>query len=280
MKPYYLVTDLDGTLLRPNAVLSPFAKEVVHHALEQGIFISYATARSYKSSMDVVGDIDWRYPLILYNGALLFDPIKKELLEGAFLSPALTDEVIRLGQAFGLSPLWFALDERNEERVLHRPLQRTGDLQFVASRPNDSRFREVSELLYSDQHHTLILTFIGLKAELEPLMNAIRTKFQGEVHLHFMPDNYIADHYFLEVSHPQANKRDGLLMWAKHMGCSPKDIIVFGDNMNDIGMFEAAGTAMAVANAQPELRAIADDMVESNAQDGVAYFIQGLLKSK
>ncbi|WP_282935568.1 HAD family hydrolase [Paenibacillus sp. RC67] len=279
MEKYYVVTDLDGTLLRSDAVLSPFAEEVVHSALEQGIVMSYATARSYKSSTAVVGNVKWKYPLILYNGALLFDPLEMKKLDGAFLDPSLTDQVIRLGKGFGLSPLWFALDNHNEERVLHEPLQRKGDLEFLASRPNDTRFRELPELLYSELFQTLILTYIGLKEELELLVQAIRDQFQDGVHLHFMPDNYIANHYFLEVSHPKANKRDGLLMWANHIGCLPEDIIVFGDNLNDIGLFEAAGLRIAVANAQPELKAIADRTIESNSEDGVAKYIQGLLET-
>ncbi|WP_028548595.1 HAD hydrolase family protein [Paenibacillus sp. UNC451MF] len=279
MKTHYVVTDLDGTLLRSDAILSPFAKEAVNKALDQGIVMSYATARSYKSSTVVVGDVKWKYPMVLYNGALLFDPIEMKKLDGAFLSALLTDQVIRLGKTFGLSPLWFALDDHNEERVLHEPLQRKGELQFVASRPNDTRFRELPELIYSDQYQTLILTYIGPKEELEPLEKAIRNQFNDAVHLHFMPDNYIADHYFLEVSHPKANKRDGLLMWAKHMSCSPEDIVVFGDNLNDIGLFEAAGTKIAVANAQPELKAMADRTIESNSEDGVAKYVLGLLEA-
>ncbi|MBE1441726.1 HAD hydrolase family protein [Paenibacillus sp. OAS669] len=279
MKTKYVVTDLDGTLLRSDGVLSSFATNALNQALDHGIIITYATARSYKSSTTVAGNVDWKYPLILYNGALLFDPVGMKKLDGAFLSPSLTGQVIRLGKSFDLSPLWFALDEPFEERVFHEPLKRKGELQFVSSRPNDPRFRELPELHHSDRYSTLTLTYIGYKAELEPLMNAIRQQFGDFVHLHFMPDAYIADHYFLEVSHPKANKKEGLLKWAQRLGCDPEDIIVFGDNLNDIGLFAAAGTAIAVDNAQKELKAIADQIIGSNEEDGVANYVMGLIPS-
>lgn len=275
-KGYYL-TDLDGTLLRSNATLSDFTSHVVTRGLEEGAVISYATARSYTSSMAVASQIPWRYPLVLYNGALLFDPIQKRVLDGYFLSQAATEAIVALGRTRGLIPLLFALDQEDQERVLHEKLRRTGDQQFAASRPNDTRFREVKELSCPESIRTLILTYIGLLEEVEPLRDAISASLGSAVHIHLMKDNYIADHYFLEFSHPLANKHEGLLLWAKHVGCTPEEITVFGDNLNDIGMFHAAGRKVAVENAHPELKQMATETVSCNDQDGVARYLEARL---
>lgn len=277
-KGYYL-TDLDGTLLRSNATPSEYTIRVMSRALAEGAVISYATARSYQSSNAVVSQIPWSHPIVLYNGALLFDPVEKCVLDGFWLDPKTTNTLLLIGKSIGLVPLLFALDHEDKERVLHEKLGRTGDLQFAASRPNDPRFSEVEELACPDTLRPLILTYIGLFDELAPLKEKVIAALGSKVHIHFMKDNYIDNHYFLEFSHPQANKQNGLLLWAKHVGCSSADVTVFGDNLNDVGMFLAAGRKVAVANAHPEILDMADDIVQSNEEDGVAAFIEARMKA-
>lgn len=92
-----------------------------------------------------------------------------------------------------------------------------------------------------------------------------------------MKDQYIEDHYFLEFSHRKANKYEGLTMWAKLMNCHPKEVTAFGDNLNDLGMFKAAGKSIAVANAKPKLLELANELIASNDDDGVAQYIAKIL---
>ena len=105
------------------------------------------------------------------------------------------------------------------------------------SRPNDLRFREVEPLACHHTHRTLIITYIGLLDELEKIHAYVNDTYGMEVHTHLMKDLYIADHYFLEFSHFMANKQEGLLLWSKLVGCDPTEVTVFGDNLNDIGLF-------------------------------------------
>ncbi|MNQ98219.1 Sugar phosphatase YidA [compost metagenome] len=92
-------------------------------------------------------------------------------------------------------------------------------------------------------------------------------------HERFKKDNYIEGHYFLEFSHPEANKGMGLRLWAELVGCKPGEVTVFGDNLNDTGMFLEAGRKVAVANEHPDILLIADEIVLSNEEDGVAGYI-------
>lgn len=145
VKQTFILTDLDGTLLRSNASLSTYTIEVLTKAIKQGLIISFATARSYTSAHSVVSAIPWKYPIILYNGAVVFDPVNHEIIDGHWLNKKVTDEIIEYGRNNGLVPLLFALDHDDQERVLHEKLHRTGDVQFYESRPNDPRFQEVDK---------------------------------------------------------------------------------------------------------------------------------------
>jgi Cof subfamily protein (haloacid dehalogenase superfamily) len=273
MKLIYALTDLDGTLLQPDATLSSYTIEILTEALAQGHIISYATARSYTSSQAVAGDIPWKHPMVLYNGALLYDPVSGTVLDGIFMDLHITNELITLGKLHGLCPLLFGLDTDGAERVLHESLVGSGYKQFVTSRPNDARFREIVELKCPDHIQTLLLTYIGHYDELVPLMEAVRAAYGDTIHIHFMADTYIEDHYFLEFSHIDAHKGSGLKMWAKSVGCRTDEVIAFGDNLNDLGLLQEAGTKLAVSNAKLELQAIADQIIEANTANGVANYL-------
>jgi Cof subfamily protein (haloacid dehalogenase superfamily) len=278
MEKLYFLTDLDGTLLRSNSTLSAFSQQVFTAALEDGHVVSYATARSYTSSQTLVSTIPWQFPVILYNGALILDPLTQTTVGGAWLSHDITIEVISLGKSLDQVPFLFLLDENQHELVLHEPLRRIGEQGFFASRPNDRRFHEIPllQLNHLDKK-VMIVTYIGVYEELKPFYDALKLRYGTDIYLHFTLDTYLKDQYFLEVSDPLANKGAATLKWAELVGCLPEQVIVFGDNLNDLGMFEAGGKRLAVSNARPELQEKADSIIGSNDEDSVAHYMQGLL---
>jgi hypothetical protein len=81
----------------------------------------------------------------------------------------------------------------------------------------------------------------------------------------------------VEVAPAGADKGVGLRWLCAHLGIAADDVLVFGDEVNDLPMFEFAGRRVAVENAGPLVRAAADELTASNADDGVARFIERLL---
>lgn len=267
------LTDLDGTLLKNDTSISEYSIEVLKHAISQGAVISYSTARSYTSSNSVTSMIPWEFPLVLYNGALIFDPIKKEVIAGCWLSREITNSIIEEGKNHHLIPLLFCLDKTDKEHVVHEHLTKDGYIQFVKGRKNDPRFKEVEKLQCPDEYRTLILTYIGEKDELESFKISLEKIYKDKIGIHFMEDSYIKNHYFLELTNPNANKKEGLIRWSKLVGCELDEVTVFGDNLNDLGMFSKAGKRIAVANANLVIKAEADEIIMSNEEDGVAKYI-------
>lgn len=268
------VTDLDGTLLRPDQTISAYTAAMAAKLLDSGAVFTYATARGYASSSKVTGSIQWRHPVILYNGALIYDGAGQKVVDGYWLDAAATNAIIAIGRTHGVTPLLFSLNEEEREAVLHEPIRRIGETAFRQSRGDDPRFKELAKLVCPAGYRTLSITFIGLREELEPILREVLARTGGTVHHHFMKDYYIENHYFLEFSHARANKREGLMLWAKHMELDVRDVTVFGDQLNDIGLFEAGGTKVAVGNAHPDIIAMADVVTAGNAEDGVARYLE------
>ncbi|MEC0257362.1 HAD family hydrolase [Paenibacillus lautus] len=274
MKKRAYITDLDGTLLRSDQTLSPYTRVVISNALEQDVVVTFATARGNISAQSVVSDIPWKYPVILYNGALIYDGVNQTVVNGYWLERDISNEIIDVGRKHGITPFYFSLDMDQRERVLHETLRREGEMSFYDSRPRDPRFLEVKNLNCPPDYRTLALTYIGLHEELEPIRQEVTALYGDVIHAHMMPDYYIRNHYFLEFSHAKANKRDGLRLWSAHMGIDLENTVVFGDHINDVGLFEAGGTRIAVRNAHERILQLADHIIDSNELDGVAHYIE------
>lgn len=273
MKRQYFLTDLDGTLLRSDTTLSDFTVDVLNQTLAEGHVCSFATARSFISAKPLVESIGWSYPVIVYNGALIVDPQSERILYAKFLSSDITTQILEFGRRTGLLPLVFGMEPSAAQRVWHEEIVSDGLRRFVESRAGDPRFQTREPLSLRSGDQVIMLTYIASKAELQPFKDHLIDMLNDEIHLHFTKDTYLQDDYFLEISHPHANKEEAMKAWASLVGCSPSHVTVFGDNLNDIGLFRGAGKKLAVANAHQELQVVASEMIGTNDQDGVAKYI-------
>ena len=82
---------------------------------------------------------------------------------------------------------------------------------------------------------------------------------------------------FLEVLDPRVSKGQGLLLALESRGIKPEETMAFGDEENDLPMLEVAGLSIAPANAKENVKARADLIIASNAEDGVAAFLEECL---
>jgi hydroxymethylpyrimidine pyrophosphatase-like HAD family hydrolase len=90
-----LVSDLDGTRLRPDATLGPATLEVVNHFIDSGGLFTYATARSFTSASRVTHGLQLALPMVTYGGAVIVDPRAGIALTPAFLPASATAQIQR-----------------------------------------------------------------------------------------------------------------------------------------------------------------------------------------
>lgn len=272
-RPRYFVTDLDGTLLRSDASVSDLTVEVVTRALHAGQVVSFATARSWISAKTQVHRIPWQHPIIVYNGAIILDPVTEDTLWGRFLDRDVAANILALGDTLDLVPLIFGRDATGRDCVWNASPLPHGPSHFKESRPHDPRFeaRDPLRILPGDQ--VLMLTYIAEESQVAALQDRARETFAGYVHIHVTRDTYLHDYWFLELSHPDANKAAALQAWASLVGCDAGMVTVFGDNLNDLGLFAAGGHRIAVKNAHRELKSRADEVIASNDDDAVAHYL-------
>ena len=106
--------------------------------------------------------------------------------------------------------------------------------------------------------------FVGDKDLLDQVEPVLRAKFGHELYI------VRADDHFLECLHPNVNKGSVLKELGEKIGISTDEMIAFGDERNDISMFDVVGTAVAMGNGSKEAKDHADFVTASNDDDGIA----------
>lgn len=261
------VTDLDGTLMRDDKAISKESVTILNRLLAQGIFLTYATARSLGSASEITKDVSFNLPVIIRNGTILADPQSGKEIEISMFG----EELQHIRQALadttvpGFATAYFG---SKEVKLCLTGRTNEGFQDYLTSHSADRRIRMVDTEAELYEGKTCYFTLIAPKEELQPLYE--RVKKIGNINCIFQQDKYRPE-YWLELCPGNATKATAIQRVRQLCGC--QKVVVFGDSANDIPMFQMADEAYAVKNAIHELKEIATGIVGDNNADGVAAWL-------
>lgn len=263
------VTDLDGTLMRGDKTISAFTVDTLNRLIDQGMLITYATARSFHSAWEITKDIHFRIPVITRNGTVLADQMLQKETDISRFSErevsALKGLLTGTMEHMGFVTAYF--DGKMRKTYRSGKLS-AGFQKYVDEHTNDERIRAVGEETELFDGLVTYVTLIAEKEELQPIYEKIRDG--GSWECVFQKDTY-GDEYWLEICPPNATKAKAVLKCEEKLQCGR--VVVFGDSLNDLSMFAVADEACAVENAMDEVKAAATIIIPDNEKDGVAGYL-------
>lgn len=269
MEKILYVTDLDGTLLNQKERINPRSIVIINDLVERGMLFTYATARSLVSASVVTEGLSTNIPVIAYNGAFIFQPGTGDILSKEDFSQeerAYATEVIRTN---GICPLVYSFIDGVEKVSWLSGRENEGIKRYLSLRKGDRRLRPVEDQEKLFQGEIFYFTCIGERDELLPVYDTMskdkwyRCTIQQEL---YRPE------YFCEIMPAGATKASAIQKLKKIWNCDK--VISFGDEINDIPMFEISDECYAVENAVEELKAVATGIIGSNENDGVANWLK------
>ncbi len=271
------VSDLDGTLLQNDASLSSFSENSLREMLADELLFTVASARSVVSIGQMLRGLPLSLPVIEFNGAYLSDLSsgRHEIINA--LEPAVAAGVYETIKAHGFMPMISSFDG-TDDRVHYGQMLNEGMHWYLQDRLDhrDSRWRGAAvNLADALQEQVVCLTTIAQKAPLADLQAAISEAYAGNVETHLFENQYSPGWHWLTVHDRWATKDQAIRTLTKNYGLVGAEVVVFGDHINDLKMFAAADKAVAVGNAQAEVKACADLIIGTNDEDSVTKFIRG-----
>ncbi len=271
------VSDLDGTLLNSKAEISDTTARIINQGIASGMDFTISTARTPTTALKIVEKLNIKLPVMLMNGVLIYDMASGRYLQKAVLDETVVMVLLGLIKLKGLSCFLYALED-GQFRAYYDSVESTSLNYFRNERimKYNKKFTEVEDLSLIAGNDIIYCVLREPKERLEGLYRELSV-VKG-VKAEFYPDVYNDTYYMLEIYSEQASKKEALsyLRTTRHYD----SVICFGDNLNDKALLEASDYFYAVSNAHPEIQNMADSVIPSNDEDGVARFIEQMIKQE
>lgn len=262
-----IALDLDGTLLTPAKTILPQSIEALNQARQAGIHVVIVTGRHHCAIHPFYQALQLETPAICCNGTYLYDYQAKKVLASDPLDPQLALEVIDRLNAQRIHGLLY-VDDAMLYQTATGHVTRT--LKWAESLPAHQRplFRQVPDLAQAARDAGSIWKFALSHTHIPELQ-----QFASQVETELGLACEWSWHDQVDIARAGNSKGKRLAEWVAAQGLSMQDVVAFGDNYNDISMLQAAGTGVAMGNADDAVKAHANVVIGDNTVDSIAQFI-------
>lgn len=266
------VTDLDGTLINSKREVPNRSLEILNKLIEKGVNFTVATARTPATAVEILQDLNLKLPVALMNGVLIYDTKELKYIDIKGIEKEAVNKVLDIFKAYNKNPLVYGVKD-NHLWVYHKEFENIYEYNFYKERADKKlkTFVEVTDYKEAIKDSKVINFIVFDKYENIKRINDELTKIQG-LTVNYYEDIYEEDCYFLEAYSSEASKANGIKFLERYI--EHDNLVCFGDNLNDIPMFELADEAYATANAVDELKEMATAVIGSCDEDGVARFLE------
>lgn len=258
-----ILCDLDGTLLNPDGIVSERTRKAIHDVRQKGILFGIATGRSLHGVQKLVHD--WQIAddcdiLMGFNGAELID------------------------HQLHLHELQHALDGAYLKEIASHYLDM--DVNLIVYDGGDmycTRDDEIGDRIathnYFTKKHLDLATFFENKSYIKLLVAVDPARMDQVIERSntFQSPHYRCFRsapYLFEYVHPEVSKSHGIQHICNLHGFDMNAVCVFGDAQNDMEMVRDCGLGICMANGDEVTKAVAKAITLSNAEDGVATYIE------
>ncbi|MEU3052620.1 HAD family hydrolase [Streptomyces griseus] len=257
-----IATDLDGTLLRPDDTVSARSRAALARAAASGARHLIVTGRPVPGIRALLADLAYTGLVVCGQGTQLYEAGSGRLLRSATLDREAADAALGKIEA-EVGAVFAAVDQDGVDGVT------------------------LIEAGYRMPNPTLPARRVGSRAALwaQPVIKVlVRHPELGDDELTAAARGAVGELATVTMAGPGTvelaprgvDKGTGLALAAELLEIGAERTIAFGDMPNDLPMFAGSGHRVAMGNAHPELRAAADEVTLSNAEDGVAVVLERL----
>lgn len=267
VQKHLIALDLDGTLLKDDKTISDLTRQTLAKAMEEGHIVAISTGRPFRSSVMYYKELGLTTPIVNFNGAFVHHPLDRSWgMHHTPLDLANVKEIIEASEGFKAKNI---LAEVLDDVYFHYHDERLLDI-FSFGNPRIET-GDLRKILAHDP------TCLLIHPEEDQVDNIRR--HLSEVHAEVIEHRrWGAPWHVIEIVKSGINKAVGLDKVAKSYNIPKERIIAFGDEDNDFEMIEYAGHGIAMGNAIPQLKNLANAVTETNENDGIALYLKDALK--
>lgn len=254
-----LVSDVDGTIVQPDKRLAPSTFAAAARLRDAGVALALVSARPPRGIRWIAEALGLATPMAGFNGGMLTEA-DGTLIENLPLADDVVRQALDLFARAGVQPWlfsafdWLVLDPAGHYVAHERYTIRFDERVVSGFGPYLGRADKV----------------VGVSADFDYLA---RVEADLQALLGERASVHRSQRYYLDVTHPDANKGAAVRRLAALLGVPLSEVAAIGNMENDVPMFAVAGLSIAMGNASPEVQAAAGHVTGANGRDGWAQAV-------
>jgi len=251
-----VIADVDGALVTNDKVLTARAMSAIGRLRGAGVLFAITSGRPPKGMKMVIDALQLSEPISAFNGGVVVNP-DLSVVASHLLPADLAAEVIRLIRQHGLD-VWLYTD--TDWYVMEAEAPHVAREQWTVKFPP-------TVVADFGPHLERVAKITGISDDL-PAVARCEKEMQAWGGARISAER--SQPYYLDVTHPDANKGQVVLMLSKLLSIAPERIATIGDMPNDVLMFVKSGVSIAMGNASPEVQKSATYVTTTNEDEGFA----------
>ncbi len=285
---YKLVAiDLDGTLLNSYSQISTENKNAIKNSIEKGVEIVIASGRPISSAKSFANEIGANNYIICGNGALLYDIKNEKILYDKFIDKKKILEIIKfcdensifysiytgdfvIANSLNYNVLFY---NNENKKVVDSQKTKIKVIQNIYNYIEQNENVNVLKMTICDKSSIIFERSIKRLRQIKGI-DVLDVEHMARKVITTGTEENTVEYFYTEITTTGVNKWSAIQELAKKLNIKEEEIIAIGDNRNDKEMIENAGLGIIMGNSAPYMKQIADEVVESNNNNGVAQALK------
>ena len=281
-----LAIDLDGTLLNSYGEISNENEKALKKAADLGIKIVLTSGRTNSSIVGFARNIQGNEYMISGNGAVVYDLKKNNTVYNNYLKKQKVLEIIKtceensmyyniytekciIAKSLNYNVLYYHSENQKKPPEKWTPIIIVENMQEYIEKMQDESFLKIT---VCDCDNTIFQGILSILRRDETI-EVLEVSHMSRKIIELQGEEKALEYYYTEISNKNVNKWYALQHLIRNLNIKEDEVLAIGDNTNDELMIKNAGLGIAMGNSNPILKEMADEITDTNDENGVAKVI-------
>lgn len=281
--------DLDGTMLNQYGIVTQRTKEAIKKVQQQGIEVVIASGRPTDSVKTIAKEIESKKYFISGNGAIIYDIANDEIIYENILKKQKTLDIIKIceensiyyniytdkeiiAKSLQCNVLYYHKENLNKEEKNKTRINIVENIYEYIS----NRDEKIVKITICDSHPVIFNSIMRKLKEIDEI-EVLEVSHMSRKMIRQGTEDIPIEYFYTEISAQNVDKWNAIEFLKDKMQIETEEIVAIGDNINDKKMIENAGLGIAMGESTPVIKEVANQITDSNIDDGVAKVLEKLL---
>ncbi len=281
--------DLDGTMLNQYGMITQRTKDAIEKAQQNGIEVIIASGRPTDSVKTIAKEIKSNKYFISGNGAIIYDITNDKIIYENVLKKAKALDIIKICEENSIyyniytekeiiaknlqcNVLYYFKENLNKEEKNKTQINIVENIYDYVANSEE----KIVKITICDKHQVIFKSIMKRLKEINEI-EVLEVSHMSRKIIKQGTEDIPIEYFYTEISAQNVDKWNAIEFLKEKMKIDTREIIAIGDNMNDKKMIENAGLGVAMGESTPVVKEIADEVTDTNCNDGVAKVLEKLV---